>query len=157
MLFQNPKLIVTITIFFVRYYFVFKLRQMNTDTLDFSDFDEQSQKELQGMKFLSIDDIKEESLKNNPLHDLKTLKPIREIFNEIALETPNGKNSALYKSIFTSKNIDFQKIIGFLEEKSSFIYNQEKLTTRATFIGNKKLQLKAKLCKESGVVDIHNA
>ncbi len=157
MLFKNPKLIVTITIFFVRYYFVFKLRQMNTDTLDFSDFDEQSQKELQGMKFLSIDDMKEESLKNNPLHDLKTLKPIREIFNEIALETPNGKNSALYKSIFTSKNIDFQKIIGFLEEKSSFIYNQEKLTTRATFIGNKKLQLKAKLYKESGVVDIHNS
>jgi hypothetical protein len=130
---------------------------MSTDTLDFSDFDDQSQKELQGIRFLSLDNTKNDSLNSSALDDIKSSKPIREIFNEIALESPNGKNSVFYKSIYTSKNIDFRKIINFLEEKSDFVYNYEKFTTKDTFIGTSKLLLNAKLYKESGVVDIHNS
>lgn len=153
---------------------------MNTDTLDFSDYDEQSQIEMQKLSFLKADDLKKEALSSNPLDKIRITKSAREISNEIALETPRGKKSALYKSIYITKNIDFVKISDFLKLDSDFDYNYEKFMGKETFIfsaplplnffipvkynsenpliqntfsGEKELELKGKLYNEVGVVN----
>ncbi|MEC4004904.1 zincin-like metallopeptidase toxin domain-containing protein [Flavobacterium sp. SUN052] len=103
--------------------------------------------------------------------------------NQYALNNPFGKNSLFYKSIYTSKNIDFVKITEFLKLKSDFNYNYDKFIGTETFIfvtinpvflsipikydtenpliinsfsGEKKLELKGKLYDEAGTVNTNS-
>jgi hypothetical protein len=102
---------------------------MNTNILGFSDFDEESQIEMQKLSFLNVDDLKKEALSKNPLDKIGTTKSIREIFNEISLET-RGKNSLFYTphdGDFVHVSIDkkylIEKIIKFSNNRNVLSYN----------------------------------
>ena len=66
---------------------------MNTNVLDFSDYDGQSVSELKGMKFLDLESIQQRSTSNNSFNNIKTIKSFDEISNEYALNSPFGENS----------------------------------------------------------------
>ncbi len=74
---------------------------------DLDDFDEQSQEELLGYNFLSLEDIERGIVGDDPFEGNRTNKIVREISNEIAIESPFGKRSLFYGEL---REISFGKI-----------------------------------------------
>lgn len=102
----------------------------------FDDFDEQSQEALQGLKFLSFEDMQRGILGTDPFEGIRTNKSFDEISNEIALTTPFKKNSVIYKPIYVTENIDFPKLVQLILNNKDVLFNWE------NYIGHKTKTIK---------------
>lgn len=149
---------------------------------NFDEFDAESQALLndlqQDNKFISFENLNIEFYKKESFNT-QSFKSFNNLSNEKSLNSPFGKNSLFYNSDFTVDNIDFVKISEYLKQGSDFEYNYEQFIGRDTFIvalinhlvvpikydteiplvqktlaGERALQLKGKLYKENGIVNI---
>lgn len=76
---------------------------MSTNTFD--DFDEESQETLQGMEFISFEDMQRGIIGRDPFAGIRTNKTIKDISNEIALSTPFGKQSSFYRTTYVNQTV----------------------------------------------------
>ncbi len=149
---------------------------------NFDEFDAESQALLnnlqQGNKFISFENLNIEFSRKESF-DTQSFKSFNNLSNEKSQNSPFGKNSLFYNSDFTMDNIDFVKISEYLKQGSDFEYNYEQFIGEDTFIvalinhlvvpikfdteiplvqktlaGERALQLKGKLYKENGIVNI---
>jgi hypothetical protein len=125
----------------------------------FDDFDKESQKFLQGVKFLNFDEVNSGKVGNqNPLAIVRTNKSFEEISNEYAIKSPSGKDSVFYKPQIGTlraflndknryeevknqfKNIDLESIFinGTISLKQP---GQEHKNQQSSFCDQKKLQI----------------
>ncbi len=88
-----------------------------SDLLNLSDYEKLYRETLKEMK--------EKALKTN-------YKSAREISNEIALESPFGKRSLLFKPDFVSKNIDFIKLSEFIKANTDAEFDYKAFIGTAT-------------------------
>jgi len=114
---------------------------MNTNIFD--DFDEQSQEETQSNNFLSLEDIQQGFVGNDPFAGIRSNKSLREVTNEIALESPFRERSLLYTPEETDEKIINQPTLAQYIKKEKIDISREqflKLDANNTFIENIKKQ-----------------
>ncbi len=104
---------------------------MNTNIFKF--LDEDNEDILQNMRFESLEDLQNALMPQDPFGGIRTNKSFRETSNEIALETPLGKQSTFYKPTTLTQGIrrieDFEvKIKVLVEDDLDLVrkkYNKE--------------------------------
>lgn len=94
--------------------FNFKRNNMENNNLDFSDFDEQYHQELQGMKVLNLDSLRQEALERDVSEPLPS-------FKEITFEAKYGQENmcGVCEDKFYKGRANFQKLMDDIKKNKS--------------------------------------
>ncbi|MCD2258291.1 hypothetical protein [Psychroserpens luteolus] len=97
------------------------------------DFDEESQNQLDGLRFLDFSQLQENYNGLDALDDLSGDTSLTDITNEMALASPLKKRSSFYKPNYVDDDIDFPKLVQLILGKKDAEFNWK------NYIGHKTI------------------